>query len=296
MAAKLRDVQDAMNGGGQASQIEIGSTISLNADHAPAEKPQYIVFKLVDKKANKLNLDGIKHDVVNPKNGEYDTIRLIRGAKSIWTSELTEILKDKDYISKNRISPKFDGGVCRVPLRDVKTLEFLRVHPSNVGDVRNGSGKYDFYEYNPEMEQKKKHEQRMGRINLIQTIAEMPEDKMLKVALFLGVKPTDDEIGLPRTPSGMRTELLILADTKTDIVAKYINSAEVEISYMVRKAIMEAKIDLGGQSGNIIWSGGGGHIARVPTNRKPLEYLTELAMTNSSEGRQFKEQLESIIT
>jgi hypothetical protein len=45
-----------------------------------------------------------------------------------------------------------------------------------------------------------------------------------------------------------------------------------------------------------MWAGNGGFIGKIPQHRKPLEYLTELAMTNSQEGKQFKEQLESIIT
>ena len=78
---------------------------------------------------------------------------------------------------------------------------------------------------------------------------------------------------------GYRTELLVMADTKPDTVNRYINSAEVDVAYMVRKAISEAKIDLGGGNGNVIWAGGGGHIGKIPAGRKPVEYLTELAMT-----------------
>jgi len=40
-----------------------------------------------------------------------------------------------------------------------------------------------------------------------------------------------------------------------------------------------------------LWAGGKGFIAKIPVGRKPYEYLTELAMTNSDEGRAFKEGL-----
>jgi len=46
----------------------------------------------------------------------------------------------------------------------------------------------------------------------------------------------------------------------------------------------------------VIWAGGGGHIGKIPAGRKPVEYLTELAMTNSNEGKQFKQQLETLGT
>jgi hypothetical protein len=141
-----------------------------------------------------------------------------------------------------------------------------------------------------------RYEKQLSRINTIQLISNMEEQKMIKLALFLGVKPYDDETALPKTPDGYRTELLVMADTKPETVNRYINAAEVDVAYMVRKAISEAKIDLGGASGGVIWAGGGGHIAKIPAGRKPVEYLTELAMTNSPEGKQFKQQLETIGT
>ncbi len=89
---------------------------------------------------------------------------------------------------------------------------------------------------------------------------------------------------------------MIRADTQPDLFGTYVDSKEVEISWMVRKAIIDAKIDLTGQAGTALWAGGKGFIARIPSNRKAYEYLTELAMTNSDEGRTFKEQLEQIVT
>lgn len=265
----------------------------INPEPVHVAEQMYVIFRLVNKKQRRFTLDGICHDVQNPKTKEFETMRLIRGAKSIWTTELKEQLKDKDYISKNRVGAQFLDGICRVGMTEKNKLEFLRKHPSNVGKRRNGSGKYDFYEYDANEEQKMRHDARMNRINTIQSIVEMPEQKMIKLALFLGVKPHDEEIGVPRIPSGFRTELLLIADTKPEIVNRYMDSKEVEISYLIRKAIMDAKIDLGGNMGSVVWPGGG-YIAKIPSGRKPLEYLTELAMTNTKEGIQFKEQLETM--
>lgn len=278
----------------QTVQEDIFSPININPEPIQVAQQQYVVFRLVNKKVKRLTLDGICNDVKNPNTGEYETMRLIRGARSVWTSELTEFLKDRDYVNKNRIGLQFVDGICRVAVHEKNKLEFARNNPHNVGKQRNGAGKYDFYEYDAAEEQKMRFDRQMIRINLIQTIGGMAEDKMIKLALYLGVKPYDDEVGMPKTPNGFRTELLMKADTQPEIVSKYMDSKEVEISYLVRKAIMDAKIDLGGQVGNAIWAGGGGFIGKIPTNRKPLEYLTELAMTNSNEGRQFREQLETM--
>lgn len=280
----------------QTDVLQQDIPININPEPTSIGTQQYVVFRLVNKKVKRLTLDGISHDVLNPKTKEYETMRLIRGAKSIWTTELTELLKDKDYVNKNRIGLQFLDGICRIAMHEKNKLEFARNHPSNVGKRRNGAGKYDFYEYDAAEEQKMRHDARITRIKTIQTISDMEGSKMQKLALFLGVKPYDDEVGLPRNEDGFRTELLILADTKPEIVNRYLGSQEVEVAYLVRKGIMDGKIDLGGQTGNAIWAGNAGFIGKIPSGRKPIEYLTELAMTNSNEGRTFKEQLESIIT
>ena len=301
MATSLKQVQESMGTlPKEETQILESSFTDYGSGNEPAQpetvEQKYVVFRLVKKKVRRLTLDGICHEVMNPKTNIPETIRLIRGASSIWTTELTELLKDKDYVSKNRMGLHFEDGICRVGIHELTKLEFARRNKNNVGKMRNGSGKYDYYEYDAAEEQKMRHEKQMSRINLIQSISSMEEGKMVKLALFLGVKPYDEEVGLPKTPNGYRTELLIKADTQPEIVSRYLNAKEVEVAYLVRKAITDAKIDLGGQTGNVMWAGSGGHIAKIPSHRKPLEYLTELAMTNSQDGKQFKEQLESMIT
>lgn len=293
MATSIKHVQESL---GTAPKVESSFTPPESPLVTFVGEKQYVIFMLVKKKQRRLTIDGICHNVKNPKTNKYETIRYIRGAHSIWTSELTEVLKDKDTVNRNRLSPRFMDGMCRVPVRDELQLDFLRHNINNVGKNRHGSGKYDFYEYDAAEEQKLRYDARMKRINLIATLSTMAEDRMTKLALFLGVKPYDDETGLPTTPDGYRTELLIKADTKTDDVLRYLDSREVEISYLVRKGISDAKIDLGGSSANVIWAGGGGFICKLPAGRKPIEYLTELAMTNSKDGTQFKGQLESIVT
>ena len=74
-----------------------------------------------------------------------------------------------------------------------------------------------------------------------------------------------------------------------------LDSKEVEVAYLIKKAIIEATIDLGGGEGNVSWSKTGKGICKVPLSRKPYEYLLEYAMTNSDEGRNFLEELERIV-
>lgn len=299
MATTLGQVQSAMKG--EKPQPELSDSFIPNViDETPLVTPerQYVVFKLVKKGQRRLHIDGIGEGI-NPNTKEIERIWLIRGQKTIWQSELGDVLKDLDkpnsYVSKNRISLQFNDGICRIPVHDKLKLDYARANLHNVGKKRTGSGKYDYYEYDAAEEQKMRHEKQLSRINLLQTISGMEEQKVIKLALYLGVKPYDDETGLPKTPDGYKTELLMRADTQPENVAKYINSQEVEVSYLVRRAITDVKIDLGGAKGTVTWASGG-HIGKIPQGRKPIEYLTELAMTNSDEGRKFKEQLQQIVT
>lgn len=299
--ATLKNVQDSQSAQANLTLNEIvGSNSGFGSsvmDTVPER--QYVIFRLVRKKQRRLRLDGICDNCKNPKNGEIERAYLIRGAKSIWQSDLTELIKDIDkpnsYISKNRLSLLFEDGICRIPTTEKNQLEYARVNTHNVGKNRSGAGKYDYYEYDAHEEQAMRLEKQMKRIKMITKANEMPEDKMKKVAVFMGVSLVD-ELGYGKTMEGIRSELMIKADTQPDVFERLVDSKEVEISWLVRRAIIEAKIDLTAQQGTALWAGGKGFIAKIPSNRKPYEYLTELAMTNSNEGRQFKEQLETIIT
>jgi len=297
----LQQVQDSQSAASPTLNEMIGTnTINTSfVDPSPLAVKQYIVFRLVKKKQRRLWLDGICDNCYNPETKETERTYLVRGAKSIWQSQLTDLIKDIDkpnsYISKNRIGVLFEDGVCRVPVADKNTLEFLRVNINNVGKNRVSAGKYGFYEYDANEEQKFRLEKQMHRIKMITKANEMPEDKMKKVAVFMGIGLAD-EMGYAKSPDGIRAELMIKADLQPDIFERLIDSKEVEVSWLVKKAILDAKIDLTAQQGTALWAGGKGFIGKVPSNRKAHEYLTELAMTNSDEGRQFLEQLKTIVT
>jgi len=153
--ATLKQVQESQSATSTPTLNEmIGSNNGFQSsvvETAHLPEKQYIVFRLVRKKQKRLWLDGICDNCENPKTKDVERTYLIRGAKSIWQSELSDLIKDIDkpnsYISKNRIGVLFEDGVCRVPIKDKNMLEFLRVNTNNVGKSRAGAGKYGFYEY-----------------------------------------------------------------------------------------------------------------------------------------------------
>ena len=299
--ATLKNVQDSQNTNSNPTLNEMVGTntgnISAVINTSGTAQRQYVIFRLVKKKQRKLRLDGICDNCYNEKTKETERAYLIRGAKSIWQSDLTELIKDIDkpnsYINKNRMSLLFEDGICRIPVTEKNQLEYARVNIHNVGKNRTGAGKYDYYEYDAHEEQKLRLEKQMQRINLITKIGSLPKDKMEKIAVFTGVSMVD-ELGMSKGEQGMRAELMIKADTQPDFIERLIDSKEVEISWMVKKSIIDAKIDLTAQAGTAFWAGGKGFIAKIPSSKKAHEYLTELAMTNSEEGRQFLEQLQTM--
>lgn len=293
--ATLKQVQLSQQGESAAQQTTDSSFQFPNLiGEVTAAATDVLIFRLV-KKQRRVWIDGVCDGVLNPKTKKRERIWLIRGADSIWQSELTELLKDRDYVSRQRRSLMFEHGVCRVPKDDELMIEFARRNIKNVGDNRSGSGKWDYYEYDAAHEQKRRLEKELSSLKTILAVKDMKSEPMKKLALFLGIMPYD-ELGQRKEDEGIQLELLLKAKNQPEVVAKYMDSKEVEIAYLVRKAIVEAKIDLTAQEGNALWAAGKGFIGKIPRDRKAYEYLTELAMTNSEEGRTFKQQLETIGT
>lgn len=289
--ATLEDVKASMQGETLTVQPQNSGVLYSGSTAGTTE---YVIFRLLKKKKGRTYVDGVCDGVRNPKTGRIERIWLLNGADSIWQSELTELFKDPEYKRRNRRSLIFEDGICRIKVSDERALEYARVNIHNVQDRRVGNGKFDYYEYNAAQEQQERLKKQMLKINMVIKAKEMPEDKMIKLASYFGILPYD-ELGVLKGPDGMRSELMLRADTQPEEFEKHIDSREVEISYLVKRAIIDTKISVDPGTGNAMWSNGGGSICKIPQLRKHYEYLTELAMTNSNEGKQFLQQLQSLV-
>lgn len=259
----------------------------------PVPEKRFVILRLVKKRRGRVWIDGIANNILNPNTKRRERVYLLNGADSIWQSDLIELLKDKDYYRRNRRSLLFENSICRIPIEDERAIEFSKVCPYNVGKNRTGSGKYDFYEYDALEEQKARAEKQNFKLKTVLKVNEMGSEQVKKLAGFLGIKFVDD-IGMPIGEEGVKNELLILADTRPEVVAKYIDSREVDVAWLVRKALTESLIDI--SNNNAIWASGKGFIAKIPSARKPYEFLIELAMNQTVEdGRKFLEQLKQIV-
>lgn len=270
--------------------FEMAQLARADAPTIPDEK--WYIYKLVKSKRGGYHIDGID-DVINPQ-GKLERIYLISGANSIWSSELGDLLKDKDYVSRNRRSLDFSDSIMRVPSWDTNALEFIK-HSRHLIDnpSRRSGSKHEFFEYNPAKQQEAALKKEMLELDMAMAVRDMKIEKVKKLASFFGISFVDD-LGQAKGDDGIRRELMLTAKRNPTDFEKHIDSKEVEVEYLVKKAVLDAKINLGGVGENVTWAAGGGYIAKMPGGVKAIKYLTELAMTNSNEGRQFLEQLQKL--
>ena len=293
MATK-KDLEFSLQGGEQTKKVEMdfGGAFGVDEPSEASEAADYVIFKLVNNKNGGTYIPNVD-DVVNPVTKKVERIRLLVGIDSIWVKDQKDV--SVDYIRQNSRSLEFPRGqkILMIPKWDKAALEFAQICRHNIGAPNRKSGsKFEFFEYNPKKQAEAALKKEMLELDMAIKARELPEDKMKKMASFLGIRFVDD-LGQAKPADALRTELMLTAKRTPELFEKYLDAKEVDIQFMIKKAILDSTIDLGGGSGNASW-GTGGSIGKIPTGAKPLQYLTELAMTNSEEGRAFLEKLNSI--
>lgn len=294
--ARLKDVNFSIQGETQQSESSLFheevARIAVS-DNPPNTETRFHIFKLVDtnKKGGTYipNID----DVINPETGKEERVRLLSGVESIWVKDQKGL--DQDYIRQNAKSLSFPRGAkcLRIPDWDKTALEFARICRHNIGNPNRKSGsKFEFFEYDPAKQAREAFERESLEIDMAIIARELDEITLKKYISFLKII-MHDELGEPKTIDSLRKELMMYAKRNPFLFKDLINnkSIEVEISYMIKKGILSAKIDVGSQPGRAFWANGGGLIGLIPSNRQALDYLTELALTNTEEGRTFQKQL-----
>jgi hypothetical protein len=292
--AKLKDIEFSMNG---EKEIQEEIPYIKNPETPTVPQTKYHIFKLVN--SNKKGGTYIPNidDVINPETGKEERMRLLVGVDTIWVKDQKNV--DADYIRQNAKSLCFPRGakVLRIPDWDKTSLEFARLCRHNIGNPNRKSGsKFEFYEYDPAKQAKDALERESLEIDMAIIARELDETTMKKYCSFLKIS-MHDELGELKTTDFLRKELMLYAKRNPVVFKDLVNnkSKEVEINYLVKKAIISAKIDIGSQPGRAFWASGGGLIGIIPNNRQPADYLTELALTNTEEGRQFQKQLKDSI-
>jgi hypothetical protein len=293
-------VQFALTGEQQGSPAEVHqqevSEYTFNNTPAPVET-KYHIFKLVDtKKKGGTYIPNID-DIINPETGREERARLLVGVDSIWVKDQKHL--DPDYVRQNAKSLVFPRGAkcLRIPDWDVAALQFARLCRHNIGNPNRKSGsKFEFYEYDPAKQAREALEKESLEIDMAIIARELDEASMKKYVSFLKIA-MNDELGELKSSDLLRKELMLYAKRNPYQFKDLVNnrSKEVEISYLVKKGVLSARIDIASKPGRAFWASGGGLIGVIPNNRQPIDYLTELALTNTEEGRSFRKQLNDTI-
>lgn len=279
-----------------ASQIALQDAAAANPTPETLKTDTvYTIFKLVNtSRKGALNIDGID-DVINPATGKVERIRLLAGIGTIWQREQKEV--SEDYVRQNRRSLRFEGKFCRIPDWDTTALEFAKTCRSFVespGYKKRGS-KHAFFEWNPARmaEERAKKQGRKLEAMKLALDPTLGVQQMKQHAFYLGVQPVD-EIGITKNDEAIRNDYFAKAEQDPENFLKSYQQPIVNISYLVKKAISEGKIDIGRTPGSVFWAANGGHIGQHPANQMPADYLIGLAMGHTKEGKQFLETLQSI--
>ena len=146
--------------------------------------------------------------------------------------------------------------------------------------------------YEPAAIEKEQLERESLAIDMAIEARQAKSEDMRKHALFLGISLTNS-VGLPKTDEGIRVEYQRYANRNPEYFKQTLGSKEVNISYLVKMAISDSKIEIGREPGKIYWANGGGLITAIAPKEDPVKALVNLALSNTDEGKSFKDQLQS---
>ena len=150
-----------------------------------------------------------------------------------------------------------------------------------------------FFEWNPQRQAEVERKKRLDRIEAIKFATMASVEDMRKHANYLGINATDD-LGFPKSDDAMRNDYELYAESQPNKFMQSAGSKEVEVAFVVKRAILDSKIDLTAKAGSAYWANDGGFICKIPTGVRPQDYLVEYAMLPQEESKQFLNQLKKL--
>lgn len=263
---------------------------------------QNIIFKLVNKSKGDVYLPIYAQNIVRGEDKDkkpiLDTLRLLTGVYTMWESEQQNMKLDAKTLSKSRRSIKFEftgkDNIALVKADDKLLLEALRILPHNIEVVGHNKGsRFAFFEVNTEKQAEIESAKRKLRRDAVRKAEDQSLEKLKKHAAYLRIRVLDD-YGYPKVEKALRNEYEDYADTQPERFLASIGSPEVEVAFLISKAISDAKIDTSTNKGSAYWATGG-FICRIPSTGKAFDYLVEFAMLPGEESKDFKEKLQTIV-
>lgn len=304
MASSIKDIEFIMNGEPDEK------VINNDQDYIPESKVKGIingsedelnrlyVFKLVKKNTSGVYIQPIDY-VINPDEPEKgpQMMRLLEGVPSIWAKDQKDIPENKVGKMMKFLEWPKGSRYMYVPAYDKAKLKFMELCCHNrLNENRTKTSKTEFFLYDPEAVAKEKLALEVKEIEMLIKAQSQPFDKMERHAFYLGIKLTHDITEAQKSEGALRTEYLLYAKRSPNEFEKSFDSKEVDVHYKIRSLIVDGKIDISRGDGRIYWGNNGGVVCNIPKDEKPIPYLTQLALTNTNEGKTFKKELDRIVT
>ena len=271
----------------QQAQVEHEYSEIAKSDAAESSM-EFVIFKLVNtKKKGRVYIDSI-NDSINPETNKVERMRLLAGVDKIWLKEQKDVTED--YAKGNRRSLIFEGKILRIPSWDITAIEYARNCSHCIDNPKRRSGsKTEFFEWNPKKQAEEALKKQHFMIDAMQKALTVSEETMKKHALYLNISFID-EVGFPKQSESIRRDYALKAQQDPKRFMETIDSPLVEISFLVKKALSDAKIDVGRERNKAFW-GTGKFICSIPPHQSVHEYLVEFASAVSPESKDFLEQL-----
>jgi hypothetical protein len=284
----LEGIQGALGAAEPISQEFVDASNIASRNGKSVTTSGHVIYKLVDttKKGN-YELDLI--DDVKARDGMgNERIRVLRGVQSIWQKDQKDI--PPEYIKNNRRKLTFQRGNAIVPKTDHQVIEFMDLFNGNVDNpnpvmARNTK----VFKWNPEKQAEEQLKKEEKELEAIFAAKDATDAALRKHASYLGISFVDG-LGEPLTPSGLRAAYIRFAKNNSETFMDSLNKRDVEVTYLVKRALQDGKIDTGRGNHSIYWADGG-LIGKLPVSQTAIQYLVSLAMNHSDEGQDFLENL-----
>lgn len=261
------------------------------------KEPDMYVFKLLlpsDQKPKAYESLVNEMPVYDPNTNSTRTIRLIRGAGSIWLDEQEGFTPQ--YIQRNKQDIIFNNGFLRVPRTNRTLLNFLLNsddYDKKEHRMRTKKPRYTLVNTaEVESEQLKKEENRLRAINFAMNTT--VEDMMIH-AQFLGIGMTN-EYGEQKSIAKVRVEYANKAGSTPDYFMKTAGTTASKVQFFVKKGLEEGHIDVSSKKGYAVWKDSDVVICEIAFGKKPYEAITEFAMTKTTEANAFYERVKNAVS
>jgi hypothetical protein len=263
---------------------------------ASQKEPEMYVFKLLTPEGVKPKAyESIVNEmpVFDEENQVVRTIRLVRGASSIWMDEQEGYTPQ--YLQRNKLDIVFNNGYLRVPRTNKTLLNFLLT--SDDYDKKNNrlkGKKPKFTLVNSADVENKELAKEEAKLRAINTAMNASVEEMLIHAEFLGIGMTN-EYGEQKTMSKIRVEYAGKAGDKPEYFMSTSGSPAAKAQYFVKKALDAGLLDVASRKGYATWKDSDKVITEIPFGKSAVEVVANYALSDTDEANAFYKQLKEVL-